>query len=923
MKLFICALLISVLSFGFIVKEMDKGYTLGVEGDVFRARINKKFLSFIGVLHDAGSHTDPFLGYFYGWWTSSDFPVEGRGWMGLHMPIYKLRDLKVLNNGKELKLKIEVSPKDDPLISIRSTYIFKEGIPGFELEREFIASEGRRFGPEGYWLGGVLTEFPISNAEPPDSYFYAGKWHNTIEHSWSEPLKNPPLKENFVVFYWSKTNRYLVIAIPAEGYAGGINSLQFVWRGEWKEPAWWQETGYFHYGRFKARFLIGRGDREEATKRASELFRGRWSYIPFDYKIKPCEAGKVVYISNRYYRVGIDIRRGEIVSLKVRRNGRWSDELLGGKCKIYFGGPSSWQRSIYPSDPYNLYLVPKNAKAEIIKKDTMRFTDIQLISPEGTPLIKASLTFTLSGDSLNLKSEFQCPQEISIPYIGFHLDFPADSWERFYNSAGGYFHRRMLENYKMGIYDLQPCYRPIGSDLLAYGDGSSIYSFRSLALKIKDGGSDIPFLVHLPNPLFDRPAGLEKLIVSPSPYDWVRHNCSSFTFQPGRRYKLYVNLKIIQPPPQPSLGTFRLHLPYAPEVEKALEMFYLEHCFAGPISPDGMIPYFWTLAGKYNPRFNLEAMKRNLELYLSGMADGKSTRDEEGNLLPKGMLPIVWLGENKWMWRWNKTGYIFETNAQFILSALEYAILSKDRIFISSIFPKLEEALAFYRSMADENEILTLPEPFTGLPDQSRPSTYWDGWCIGHRYSLLQVYYCASAEAMEKMSLISGREEKAKIYREIKEKARNSLFLLYWKEGNLKDNEGRRIDGGRFISWIDKNGKEIDVGFTDIPLLAYYLGILPAEKAEAIIKWLDSDHNAYSWKDRFSGKSCGIPSINTIDGNKEAFYAGIWNNFQRGPGVENGQTQFWHAGFDWFMRAKFSLDDVWEKIKAFSERAMR
>lgn len=926
---FITFLLSSIFAFSLSVWEADEGFTLAVEGRAFSARINKSFPSFTGVLHDAGCPADPFIGRLYGWWTSSDFSVEGKGWVGLHMPFYRLRDLKIKKDGKRTIVINEIFLADDPHLTIRSTYIFEEDVPGFEMEREFIGREGRQFGPLGLWLGGTLSEFPISNTVPPDSYFYEGKWHTKIEHSWQDLqfLQGGPKNgEYFVILYWSETRRYLIMAIIPDGFAGGIRALRFVWRGNWKEPAWGQNTGLFTYGKFKVRFQIGNGSKEDALKNSKQLLKGKWVRLRSFYRMQKGGRKIVKYISNGYYRLGIDLKRGAMISLQVdsRGRGKWRENLLFGKnCGVYFGGPSTWQRSVYPEEPYSLNLETRVLEPVEASSSSIRFPNVMVFSPQGVPILKASLSFTLHKDAILIKAEFEGLRDVSLPYLGWHLDFPAGSWERYYNSGGGYFHRRMLENYKMGIYDFQPCHRPIGSDLIAYSEEGSPSLFRSLCLQVKDEGSDVPFIINLPNPLFDRTLGVYKMAITPCSFDWTRHNCRLFSLEKGKRYKLSAVIKLLPPTSPPSQGTFHIKLPHAPDVEKALDMFHLEHCFGGPIAPVGLVSFFWTLAGKYNPRFSLEAMRTNLETYLSAIADGETTKDELGEILPRGMLPLAKLGDNKWMWRWNQTGYIFETNAQFILSAWEYALLSRDRAFAKKIFPLLEEAFHFYRSLADEKEVITLPQPYTGLPEQGRPSTYWDGWCIGHRYALLQVYYSASALAMANLATLIGEEEKALEYRNIGEKAKESLFSLYWREENLRDNNGEQLEGGRFISWIDINGKVIDVGFTDTPLLANYLRLLPEEKARKVLLWLNSDPNTYSWKDRISGKSCGIPAINTIDGNKEAFLAGIWNNFQRVPGTQNGQTQFWQGGFDWYMRARLAPQDLWDRINALAKRTLR
>ncbi|MGB9878279.1 MAG: hypothetical protein ACPLPS_10990, partial [bacterium] len=451
-------ILLPIIAFSLRVEEMDDGYTLGVEGRSFRARINKKFPSFLGVLHDAGCPTNPYIGYFYGWWTSSDFPVEGKGWVGLHMPLYKWRDIKVERDKKKVIVTTEVTLKDDTDVLIRSRYFFKEGICGFEMEREFIARNGKKFGPYGFWLGGALSEFPISNATSPDSYFYEGKWRNKVEHSWlglSEQKIITPDKDYIVIFYWAESKRYLIIVIVPQGFEGGIKHLQFCWRGNWKEPAWGAYTGLFSYGKFKARFIIGRGSKEVAVRIGRDLLKGIWAGIAPGQSEREEGKGNVKYIENGFYRLGIDVNMCRVISLRVdlRGKGKYGANILVGKRSgIYFGGPSQWQRSIYPSDAYSLYLKARNVGKLKAFSSTLILPSVLLYSPEGIPFLRASLSFSLKKEKIFLRAEFESLKDVSLPYLGWHLDFPANSWKRFYNSVGGYFHLRMLGNYKMSIY---------------------------------------------------------------------------------------------------------------------------------------------------------------------------------------------------------------------------------------------------------------------------------------------------------------------------------------------------------------------------------------------------------------------------------------------------------------------------------------
>lgn len=892
---------------------------------VFEARINTSFSSMLGCLLDAGLPDRPRAGLFYGYWTSADATIADQ-WHGMHEPVYD--PVRVESGGAPGSpwLECELAYRPDPSLRIVSRYELSPGAPGFRLIRTYrdTDGEGPTWGPAGMWVGGVASMFPHADALPPDSYWLDGRWSREIvDHIDAETWREPPGPvRHAAILHWSSQDRWLASVSRPELFSGAIRGLTFGWRSEWQDPAWAALTGPFREATVVVDYLVGSGSPEEAEGVVTRFAEtGEW---PSAETAEPALAPEpeMVTLESPWWQVEAMAASGWVESLRhdPSGQGRWGEELLPGRASLALSGGSHHQRSVYPEHTEELALVTTDGSAAL-GKGQITLTGLLLRDPlDGGAIAEAHAEIRLDGPWLELEATVTPREELRLPYLGWWLDVPAGSFEEFHGEGGGFATADGLGGYRMSFLDLQPYRRPFAAKILALPGASR----EALELEAVQEPGEPPRWVGLPNPLYDDALGIQRLVVSASGLDWQKHNCPGTVLPAGRPHRVAMRLRPIpseqaQAPPS---DTFEIRTPADPGTGRTLTRFYREHCFGGAIGLGGCMPWFWRLAGKYSPHHNPELGLLALEEQL-GAALPEPREIAPGVTLPVGALPLGRLADGSWMWAWNDRGYIFEATAQALLGIADICREGRRAGWVAAHWSELERAAGFYEALVGEHGTVTMPLPFDGLVGQGRSSTYWDAWCIGAEYPLLEVYRAATCRAMADLAELAGRPEDIATWTERAERSRSALLARYWSDSPT-DDAGQPLDGGRFVSWIDREGKVRDVGFTDIPLLAGYLGLLEPERAEAALRWLDSDPNAYSWRDAQTGVPCGVPAINTVDGNRDQYWAGVFNVFQRAPGVENGQTMFWHAGLDWRLRAVTrGSEDAGRVLAGFLARARR
>ncbi len=917
------------------------------ETDAF---ILKEYPSYVTLLHDTGFNIQGRKEYVYGWWCAADIPVDGT-LRRMATPDFEADPTygmeSAFNNGQAQLVSLVARSVERPEAKIRTAYEFWKGFPGVRVTREYFASGEKPYpwGGEGYWLGGSSSSFPTHNTEPPSACYYGGAWRE--KGPW------PVMKTHYGLVYWDKDGFWLAAILDPATLKGPFHDPSFRVDGQHPmSPAWVETVEPFKHGTLAAYYIAGRSCRETAATQveafyqylaapptiAASLYEERIEIT--SKKLAGTETPQpsvpssipAVSLENQGLRLDYDPATAAITSLHwdAAAQRQFGEDLLDGpQRRIYFTGGSQWPRSLDWEDTDDRYLAADPSEAEIERpSDTrMEVRHVLLRDPETQEaFFDCNWTIELAApDTLRLTSVYTALQPCRPPYLGWHFDFPEDTFRWFRRDDWDHDATRW-DGYRMGFMDLQPM-RPALTD------------YDILAFPAQDSGKhfalDFHFLpetntdskaVNQPNRLFDHPQGIQKVGMTATRTFWEHHNTIGDELKPGETKTLAAEVRFLKAAdvPPPASGFIRIRLPHAPEQERVLQHFWMQHCFSGPQVFGYNITAWWqSLISRFNGKVKWadtrEHFKTKLESYSNGEQDNGF-----GWKVPYGGL-----SSTPGRFGWNG-GYIFETNAQIILAAEQYYLVTGDRPFIEEQIKNMERAIQFYLTMCDNSGVIVLPEKYNGI-DQNCSSSYWDGWQIGHKSAFIQMYAAGAAEALSRIERAMDRKEQVDNYAAQAETLKQALLETYWREGDLQDNQGAPIPGGRLISWIAQDGAVVDAGFTDINLMAIALNLLPKEHTQKVYEWINHDPHAYAWRDHISSEETGIITFNTLDGNStrvyrdgkgpKRYYAGPFNPFCIPPGMENGQIQYWVAGYDLYNRAHSAEpESAWKKLGQFLAR---
>ena len=932
------------------------------------AFILKDFPSFNTVLHDVGFKVGKKFISIYGWWSTCDFMVDEQ-WYSLSSPSCEsvsvtkpdyyyygsLFERVVLTASSTFKKHVKVSTSHD----------FFAGFSAVRLIRRFWVDGQSQdnFGPIGLWFGGQARDFPTYNTKSPTSYYYCGQWYDQTIHLFGSSLKSDNNKDykSYVIIYWDEYDTWLAMLIDERNSDDIFAKPEFFFRlGNFTAPSWQKATGLFRDGVLTSWYVVGKSDKQEAVQRVDSYYNFLQSNS--DMQINPIEYESAISIAaghssdtklnnfksrseeecshikikSPYCQFKWDKSAAAVSSLNFDPDGSENygkDWLEGENAIIYFNGGSQWQRSLDWTDTNDrMYVIDSNgAFLSKTGDNQLKIENILLNDPEdGRTFYSVVLEITASKTQpvLKLKAIYNTKIDNSYPYLGWHLDFPKDTFTHFTT-------RFLIENisrwklYRMGYKDLQPMRCILDEkDLGAFSvsddsDEALKFSFVMAETDVKSTACN------LPNPLFDDPKEIQKVGLTATYLFWRYHNMAGIEQKVGQKRTItaVVQLSDENKLQQIDKNYFKVDLPHAPEMTKFLNDYWIQHCRGGVYNLEGVNSWWHSISNKFNPKLPFERWKSDLKRYLRNPSSG-NIKTGCGWIVPKGALPII---KGATDFNWNG-GYIFEVNAHIIMSAEQYYLASGDKSFLNDMIDELESAAQFYLDLSNSDGVITLPFPFDGV---SNPVTcYWDGWHIGHMSCFTQMYANGAIKALARMEKQLGRIDKAKEYKTWASRLNKQLIDIYWREGNLIDNSGNTINGGRLISWININNEKIDAAFTDLNLMAVYLGLLPEHHVKKVFEWIDNDPHAYAWRDRITGEKVGIITFNTIDGNSERvyvdgrgpirYYAGAFNPFSVPPGMENGQIQYWVSGFDFENRCRYGMADLAVKnLERFSKRYSR
>jgi hypothetical protein len=281
------------------------------------------------------------------------------------------------------------------------------------------------------------------------------------------------------------------------------------------------------------------------------------------------------------------------------------------------------------------------------------------------------------------------------------------------------------------------------------------------------------------------------------------------------------------------------------------------------------------------------------------------------------------------------------TNPLFIVGAADSFLWTGDLDFLRTIMPRLRQALRFSRDelglRAGRHAHVRWPghDGRSGISlTASGEKQIWPGRGIGNNYWDLLPFGGHDAFATIQLELALRRlaelEAAAAAHPDWEIPPPDSADLSATQLNGLADEvraDFRRTfwneERGRFVGWIDGDGRAYDYGFTFLNLEAIARGLTTPEQAERILAWIDGDRvvagdtsvgpDIYHW--RFGPRSTTRRNIET--------YVWSWlrpEDIPWGGQVQDGGAVLGFSYFDVLARLQArGPDDAWLRLEAMTE----
>ena len=225
--------------------------------------------------------------------------------------------------------------------------------------------------------------------------------------------------------------------------------------------------------------------------------------------------------------------------------------------------------------------------------------------------------------------------------------------------------------------------------------------------------------------------------------------------------------------------------------------------------------------------------------------------------------------------------YLYDTNASFIIAVCEICKNGANNEFLFetdattdgnkdvsrglTVMQKLEKAADYYFDKNDLNGggiryneedglVYILTTDNAGL-DSSKPSNIFHN----HRFGYLDLYNnLLFNKAVKALALLYEDMEdtaKAAFYKNVASKNTEAINSKFWSDSL-----------GRYVGYIDSDGKVHDAGYTALNLLAIQSGVADKDKTDKIYAWIDGERKINT-DSAVSGKvykDLNMPVFNTV-----------------------------------------------------------
>lgn len=206
---------------------------------------------------------------------------------------------------------------------------------------------------------------------------------------------------------------------------------------------------------------------------------------------------------------------------------------------------------------------------------------------------------------------------------------------------------------------------------------------------------------------------------------------------------------------------------------------------------------------------------------------------------------------------------------------------------------RAEGVLKFDRKCGDGDHL--------GLNGRSIGNNYYDILPFGYLDAYAGAWFYRSLVAMAELEEAYGDPRRAAECRRLTGRAAKRYNELYWTA------RGQGDGAARYVGCIDADGGVHDLGFTFVNLLAVASGLAPSDRAEAVLRWLDTGStrdaqgkltpgDIYAW--RFG------PRCTTLD--NPDWWAAQQNAsaYPWGDQIQNGGADLYESHYDILARLR-------------------
>jgi hypothetical protein len=277
------------------------------------------------------------------------------------------------------------------------------------------------------------------------------------------------------------------------------------------------------------------------------------------------------------------------------------------------------------------------------------------------------------------------------------------------------------------------------------------------------------------------------------------------------------------------------------------------------------------------------------------------------------------------------------TNPVYLRGCAEYFMWTRDVEFLRANIGRMRRALRFALDEFSVRQLKHVRVPWVGHDGRSglfvaadgkktvRPglgvgNNYWDLLPFGGHDALATMYVFDALNHFASLERDIATHPEWTVPRDGDPFATDDLVAL---AAEVKRDFGRRFwneENGRFVGWIDLEGRAYDYGFTFVNLEAIHYGIATPDQAQSILSWLDGRReiasdtsrgaDIYHW--RFAPRATTRRNVETYVWPWHAPEAIPWGNQ-----VQDGGAVLGFGCFDLMARLRtLGPDDAWRRLRA-------